>query len=507
MISVLIVEDEIMIAKGLSHLITQNYPDFHVAGIAKNGLDGLKTALELKPDLIFSDINMPGMNGLEMLSEIRKAGLASRYVILSGYADFEYARTAMLIGVKDYLLKPIRPDMLRPIMLSMRQQCQTEIRILQTEYLQRNLKGVFAESSAQNPLTGCDCILLLAVSGPLCGNVYMESLSGLSSAVLSAAQLKYLETQYGISMLPLHSRHLNEYLCALVIPRGHAPALESLTKDIRDHLKSDETYLSILLSEKITDGHNIHAISKALYLYALFRTTFGSSGIYSCAALPDQKISVSHEVKQLCSGIPAQPTSEALHDFIHTMRKFWESTSVTQFQLTTDLRYFINFLFHDRENESAFYLDAAEIIVSCRSYDDLESTLQYESEQIYEQKDPSSFHSQQSLAVQLRDWLDSNFTTQISYKILSDVFGHNEKYLSVVFKSEFGISPSKYIGELRLDMAKKLIQSNPNILLKDVAEMVGFTDVFYFSRTFKSHEGIPPKQYAQQQRELLEGRE
>lgn len=502
MINVLIVEDEIMIAKGLSHLITQNYPDFHVAGIAKNGLDGLKSALDLKPDLIFSDINMPGMNGLEMLTEIQKSGLTSRYVILSGYADFEYARTAMLIGVKDYLLKPIRPDMLRPIMLSVRQQCQSEIRILQTEYLQRNLKAAFSESSAHNPLSGYDCRLLLAVSGPLCGNIYIESLSGLSTAAPAPSQLKYLESQYGISMLPLHSRHLNEYLCALVIPHGHTPALESLTKDIRDHLRSEETYLSILLSENITDGHNIHTVSKELYLYALFGTTFGISGTYFCASLPDQKISVSQKVKQLCSGIPAQPALDTLHDFIHTMRKFWESSSVTQFQLTTDLRYFINFLFHDREKESAFYLDAAEIIISCRSYDDLESTLKYEVQQLYAQKDPDSFHSQQSLAMQLRDWLDSNFTTQISYKILSDVFGHNEKYLSVVFKSEFGLSPSKYIGELRLDMAKKLIQSNPNILLRDVAEMVGFTDVFYFSRTFKSHEGIPPKQYAQQQKDL-----
>ena len=68
------------------------------------------------------------------------------------------------------------------------------------------------------------------------------------------------------------------------------------------------------------------------------------------------------------------------------------------------------------------------------------------------------------------------------------------------FKEEFGISPSKYIGELRIDMAKKLMDNNADILLKDVSEMTGFTDAFYFSRVFKSHEGITPSKYLQKQK-------
>ena len=104
--------------------------------------------------------------------------------------------------------------------------------------------------------------------------------------------------------------------------------------------------------------------------------------------------------------------------------------------------------------------------------------------------------SQQSLAKQVKNWLDMNFTTPITFKIFQDIFGHSEKYISAFFKAEFGISPSKYIGELRLDMAKKLMQTNPDILLKDVAEMVGYTDAFYFSCVFKYHEGIYPSQYS-----------
>jgi len=88
-----------------------------------------------------------------------------------------------------------------------------------------------------------------------------------------------------------------------------------------------------------------------------------------------------------------------------------------------------------------------------------------------------------------------NLTTQITYKIFQDLFNLNEKYISTLFKAEYNITPSRYVGELRLNMAKNLMQNNPELRVKDVAELVGFTDYFYFSRVFKSHEGVTPSQY------------
>ena len=102
---------------------------------------------------------------------------------------------------------------------------------------------------------------------------------------------------------------------------------------------------------------------------------------------------------------------------------------------------------------------------------------------------------QQTLAKQVKEWLDENLTTQITYKIFQDLFNLNEKYISTLFKAEYNITPSRYVGELRLNMAKNLIQNNPELRVKDVAELVGFTDYFYFSRVFKSHEGVTPSQY------------
>ena len=216
--------------------------------------------------------------------------------------------------------------------------------------------------------------------------------------------------------------------------------------------------------------------------------------------MPDKKIHVSSEVKKICSAIPEHTAPETTQDYLHSILLHWQKEKVSQFQLTTDLRYFFSTVIHEYSEENIIYPDAAEIVSSCNFYDELERSLQYEMRLIYGSDSYALPDSQQSLAKQVKNWLDMNFITPITFKIFQDIFGYSEKYISALFKAEFGISPSKYIGELRLDMAKKLMQKNPDILLKDVAEMVGYTDAFYFSRVFKSHEGISPSQYARLQK-------
>ena len=77
-----------------------------VVGEAKDGLDGLEKIKELSPDIVLVDINMPGMDGLEMLEQsIQEYGYEA--IIVSGYSEFEYARKGMRLGVTEYLLKPV----------------------------------------------------------------------------------------------------------------------------------------------------------------------------------------------------------------------------------------------------------------------------------------------------------------------------------------------------------------------------------------------------------------
>lgn len=488
-------------------MISRNYPDFQVIGTAGNGKEGVQKILALTPDLIFADINMPVMNGLDMIRQVQEAGFFTRCVILTGYAEFEYARTAIHLGVTDFLLKPISSDTLDEILISCRQKNQKELRILQAEYLQRCMHHSSGASDMKNPLTGYTCTLMLILSGPVCGNIYNEVLFDSVPVSIDTGIRQEIEDTFQAAFFPLRGRHYNECLCALVSPNLQPVDVKAAARKLYASFPSSGTYRNLFISEQAVDGRGLHELSRNMYLYALLRNPFGFGQIDTVRQIPDDKIRISREIRQICLDIGEHPDQETLREAIHGMLQLCREEKVTQLQLTSDLRYFIKTVIPGSLDEQMIYPDAAEIVSSCFSYEELEQDLLFELERLCNLNTPGLANSEQSLAKQVRNWLDMNFTSQITFKIFQDIFGHNEKYISTLFKAEFGISPIKYLGNLRLDMARKLIRNNPDLLLKDVAEMVGYTDAFYFSRVFKSHEGISPSQYAKLMKETCRGPE
>ena len=106
MYKVVIIDDEPIIVEGLSRVIKWEEYGCRLAGTAYDGLDGVNVIRELKPDIIFSDIAMPGMDGLKMIAAIRVEQPDAMIAILTGYRDFDYAQTAIRLGVCRFLLKP-----------------------------------------------------------------------------------------------------------------------------------------------------------------------------------------------------------------------------------------------------------------------------------------------------------------------------------------------------------------------------------------------------------------
>lgn len=104
---IVIVEDEIRIREGLGRLIEKLSKEYEVAGMAENGIEGYELVRHVKPEVVVTDIKMPLMDGLEMLTALYGEGYTGKAVVLSAYSEFEYARQAMRLGVKEYLLKPI----------------------------------------------------------------------------------------------------------------------------------------------------------------------------------------------------------------------------------------------------------------------------------------------------------------------------------------------------------------------------------------------------------------
>ena len=98
------------------------------------------------------------------------------------------------------------------------------------------------------------------------------------------------------------------------------------------------------------------------------------------------------------------------------------------------------------------------------------------------------------LAAKVKDYINRNFANKISIRDISDIFHIHPAHLSRLFKKKFGVSPMAYLTSVKIENAKELIRTT-DMLLKDIAEKVGYTDPFYFSRMFKSITGSSPLEF------------
>lgn len=104
--NVVVIDDEKHVREGIVNETDWSSVDCRVVGEAANGSEGYELVLRQKPDLIICDVRMPGMDGLAMVSELRKANVTAKVIFLTAYSDFSYVQKALRLGAVDYILKP-----------------------------------------------------------------------------------------------------------------------------------------------------------------------------------------------------------------------------------------------------------------------------------------------------------------------------------------------------------------------------------------------------------------
>lgn len=145
---ILIVDDEKFIRIGISAVLTNYFHDKYQIELAKNGKEALELMELIKFDLIITDINMPFINGIDLIKEVRKTDNNIGIIVISGYDEFEYARQCMKYGVKNYLLKPINNEELIEIVKE--NIVEDEILIINPqEYEEKKLEDIYIEKAKE----------------------------------------------------------------------------------------------------------------------------------------------------------------------------------------------------------------------------------------------------------------------------------------------------------------------------------------------------------------------
>ena len=119
MYRVVLVDDEHIILEGLSKVVPWSAMGCEVSGTASNGLEGLALIRRVRPDILLTDIRMPNMDGLGMIAALRSEFPRLQITVLTAFRDFEYAQTALNLGVCRYLLKPSKMDELNEAIRTM----------------------------------------------------------------------------------------------------------------------------------------------------------------------------------------------------------------------------------------------------------------------------------------------------------------------------------------------------------------------------------------------------
>lgn len=127
MLKMLIADDEKTIRESIRSVIPWEELDIRIVGLAKNGSEAYEMMLDENPDIVLTDICMPGFSGLELIAQAFRSSPQTEFIILSGYSEFEYARKAMQYGVKHYLLKPCAPEELVRVVQDVKNDYSTRI--------------------------------------------------------------------------------------------------------------------------------------------------------------------------------------------------------------------------------------------------------------------------------------------------------------------------------------------------------------------------------------------
>lgn len=156
MYKVVIVDDEPIIVEGLSRLLPWEKYGCEVVGTAYNGNEGLEMIRKEKPDVLFSDIAMPGMDGLTMIAALKSEFPEMQISILTGYRDFDFCQRALRLGVVRSLLKPSNMEELEEALRTMTERCGRQEETAQTEnasgFIVRNALA-YMEEHYQEKLT------------------------------------------------------------------------------------------------------------------------------------------------------------------------------------------------------------------------------------------------------------------------------------------------------------------------------------------------------------------
>ncbi|WP_017211506.1 response regulator transcription factor [Clostridium beijerinckii] len=533
MYKVMIVDDEIPAREILLCIINWEDTDFRIVYSASNGKDALDKYTDIKPDLIITDIQMPIIDGLDLIGEIQKINKSQKFLILSCYEDFTYAQRAMKMGVTDYLIKDlITPNDLYGILAKTKTDLDN-ITIKKSEikkehkllnFLKEN-KDIALRKLIFNDISQDDCYNLIEnLNLNLNGKLFVLFLIQIDNF------FKYIEDEiFYTNTLNEIIKNVSETIEELNIgecfysENGEFTAIVRLSPTISEaDIINECYYLAQEIRKRISLMHNI---SLTISVSSTFKKPFKIKKYFDEAfKLSKMKVFLGNDTIILNNTFVKNLDldTDTLAKRINAINIAIEQNNIENLksELThlydKDIRGFMQFNYLNYINSSLLDL----VVRTCNrysiAYEDIFST-SYLPIEILSTKETveemsgwfieiftkiininfnNSFKNKYSKKVaDSIDYINKNlFNQSLSLTDIAENINVHKVYLCRIFKEETGENVTQYILKSRIEKSKEIILST-NYKLYEISDKLGFNSPQQFSILFKKVTGITPNQF------------
>ena len=482
MYKAMIVDDETLITEGLKNLIDWEKLNISVLYTAENGKDALKKFRQNPVDIV---INMPLINGIDLLTQIKDINQNIKCIILSGYEDFNYAKSAISIGVEAYILKPIDEEELK----------KTLIKIVNKLDEDKNNKKInikkhtILKSILNNVATKKDLIETKEkIKINLQDSLYVTAILVIKEG-FKTIDFKYIEKtevlydDYGRLIL------INSF--EKTTPLAQIKCFyEDILKDIKTKYKYDAC---IAIGTVVDD---INMLSKSFKTANQVKKNIIKTGFNLCLTDEDLKETVTLYFENELNEINRIIIENDKNKILSYIDEILDNKNLTPQNIydfaTKVLILYDNF-------KSKFKIDNDEndvlgsLIINVLNFtnitdikDYLKNKLIYLIDYIANEKVRLS-----PIIRRIVKCVNENYNQDLSLKSLSLEYNVNTSYLGQMFTREMGIQFSDYLNKIRNAVAKDLIL-NTNKKISDISKEVGYLDTSYFYRKFKKYYGVTP---------------
>ncbi len=511
----IIIDDESLTRKGTIKKIGTLDDRVQCVGEADNGETAMQLILKTDPDIIITDMNMPVVDGTQLLKLIREKYPDKQIIVISGYKDFDYAKQAIQAKVISYILKPfskkdIQKTMKEAIGLIENSQSSDD-KIITMEAEKEYVQYGYDIQMLKNLILGYHNRQLELNSDKLKTMYSMHHIVLMtihSTSNLDETALNNYSASSGYGDLGLYISHLNNDKMGFFIlffPDNTPFKLNSLCKQISSgliqllmetdssvsigisNIKTDLLQLNnafnecmeALNSKNLTDSNHYYFFQEINQIHKRLNWKLADEFLFRIEAAEEVKVSeLVEDLFKYFLSVPDCTLYEA---------KFYcnELIQKTKIMLSTYYQY------SSLRNDSS---SIKNIFNSIFNFEEMKIYLKLLFTNIAGSMSETSVYTIEDSIEKIKLYIERNYKNNLSMEFISSLFYMNRSYCSFLFKEKTGEKFVDYVNKIRINKAKELLIQTDSKLYQ-ISKSVGYDNIKYFFRIFKKITGITPEQY------------